>query len=74
MLGHIFGPNDERGVYRSADGGQSREKVLFASKQAGAIDLAMDAGNPRILYAALWRAERKPFTMISGSQEGGGCS
>ena len=71
VLGHIFGPNEERGVYRSKDGGESWEKVLYASEQTGAIDIAMDATNPRILYAAMWRAERKPWTLFSGSEDGG---
>jgi photosystem II stability/assembly factor-like uncharacterized protein len=72
VLGHIFGPNPDRGVYRSKDGGKSWEKVLFVSDKTGAIDLSMDAKNPRILYAGMWRAERKPFTMISGDPTEGG--
>ena len=71
VLGHIFGPNEERGVYRSSDGGENWERVLFVSERTGAVDLAMDPSNPRILYAALWTAERKPWTLISGSKEGG---
>ena len=70
-LGHIFGPNEERGVFRSRDGGTSWEKVLFASDQAGAVDLAMDARNPRVLYAAIWRVVRKPWALISGGEDGG---
>ncbi|MEE9562705.1 MAG: glycosyl hydrolase, partial [Thermoanaerobaculia bacterium] len=70
-LGHIFGPNEERGVFRSADGGESWEKVLFVSDRAGAVDLAMSPGNPRILFAGIWEAERKPWTMLSGGEEGG---
>jgi photosystem II stability/assembly factor-like uncharacterized protein len=70
-LGNIFGPNEERGVYRSKDGGATWEKVLFVSERTGFVDLAMDATNPRILYAAAWRAERKPWTNISGSEDGG---
>ena len=70
-LGHIFGPNEERGVFRSRDGGTSWEKVLFVSDQAGAVDLAMDARNPRILYAAIWRVVRKPWALISGGEDGG---
>ncbi len=71
VLGNIFGPNPERGVYRSRDGGKSWEKVLFLSDQAGAVDLSMDQSNPRILYAGMWRVERKPWTLIDGSEEGG---
>jgi photosystem II stability/assembly factor-like uncharacterized protein len=69
--GHPFGPNPERGVFRSSDGGKNWEKVLFISEMVGAIDLAMDPKNPRVLYAAMWRGERKPWTMISGSEDGG---
>ncbi len=70
-LGHIFGPNEERGVYRSSDGGATWERVLFVSDRAGAVDLAMNPKNPRILYAAIWEAERKPWTLISGGEESG---
>jgi photosystem II stability/assembly factor-like uncharacterized protein len=70
-LGHIFGPNEERGVFRSADGGETWEKVLFVSDRAGAVDLAMSPGNPRILFAGIWEAERKPWTMVSGGENGG---
>ncbi len=70
-LGHIFGPNEERGVYRSNDGGNSWEKVLGLSAKTGAVSLAMNPMNPREIYAGMWRAERKPYSMISGSEEGG---
>ena len=70
-LGHIFGPNKERGVFRSRDAGESWEKVLYLSPETGAVDIKMDANNPRVLYAAFWRAERKPWTLISGGREGG---
>ncbi len=71
VLGNMFGPNEERGIYRSENGGESWEKILFVSEYTGFVDLAMDANNPRVLYAAAWRAERKPWSMISGSEEGG---
>ena len=71
VLGHIFGPNPERGVYRSTNGGLSWSKVLFVSNEAGAVDLSMDASNPRILYAAIWQAQRTPWTMISGGPGSG---
>ncbi len=71
VLGHIFGPNTERGVYRSTNGGLTWSKVLFVSDRAGAVDLSMDASNPRVLYAAIWEAERKPWTMISGGPGSG---
>lgn len=70
-LGHVFGPNEERGVFRSRDGGETWEKVLFVSDRAGAADLAMDPTNPRILFAGIWQAERKPWTMTSGGEDGG---
>jgi photosystem II stability/assembly factor-like uncharacterized protein len=65
-LGHAFGPNAERGVFRSKDGGARWEKVLFVDDKTGAVDLAMDPSNPRVLYAAFWQAVRKPWTMESG--------
>ncbi len=71
VLGHPFGKNEERGVFRSQDGGGSWTKVLFLSDSVGAVDLAMDPSNPRILYAAMWRAERKPWTLIDASEDGG---
>src|SRR5439155_14356763 len=61
-LGHAHGPNNQRGVYRSHDGGKTWEQILFASEDVGAHDLAIDPNNPRILYAALWRARRMPHT------------
>jgi photosystem II stability/assembly factor-like uncharacterized protein len=70
-LGHPFGPNPERGVYRSTDGGETWKNVLFVSDSTGAVDLAIDPANPRTLYAAMWRAERKPWTLIDGAEEGG---
>ena len=70
-LGHIFGPNDERGVFRSKDGGRTWEKVLFVSSKTGAADIAFDPTNPRILYAALWTVRRSPWTIDSGSEESG---
>ncbi|MBL8959241.1 MAG: glycosyl hydrolase, partial [Gemmatimonadetes bacterium] len=70
-LGHPFGKNPERGVFRTRDGGKSWDKVLFLNDSTGASDIVLNPANPRILYAAMWRAERKPWTMISGSREGG---
>ena len=71
VLGQIFGPNKERGVYRSKNGGESWEQILHVSDSTGAIDIVMNPGNPRELYAAMWRAERKPWTMVDGGREGG---
>ncbi len=69
--GHIFGPNEQRGVFRSRDGGASWDKVLYLNDETGAVDIKMDTSNPDVLYAAFWRAERKPWTIISGGSEGG---
>jgi len=71
VLGNIFGPNPERGVYRTTDGGLSWTRILFVSDEAGAVDLAMDATNPRVLYAAIWQARRNPWNMISGGPDSG---
>jgi photosystem II stability/assembly factor-like uncharacterized protein len=71
VLGNIFGPGPERGVYRSVDGGQNWEKVLFINEQTGCIDMVMDPANPRIIYAGMWQAERKPWTLIDGGEHGG---
>jgi len=71
VLGQIFGSNPERGVYRSTDGGETWQQVLSISDDAGIADLELDPFNPRVLYAAVWRVERKPWTLIDGSDEGG---
>src|SRR3989441_9308440 len=71
VLGHAFGPNPERGVFRSKDGGRTWDKILFRSDSAGAVDLAMDPINPRILYAAMWQARRGPWYMSSGGAGSG---
>jgi photosystem II stability/assembly factor-like uncharacterized protein len=70
-LGHLFGPNDERGVYRSRDGAATWERVKFISRDAGCVDLAMDPTNPRILYATFWNVRRQPWTMDSGGAGSG---
>ncbi|WP_317128938.1 WD40/YVTN/BNR-like repeat-containing protein [Mangrovivirga cuniculi] len=66
VLGNVFKPGPERGVYRSKDGGESWEKILFVNDRAGAVDLIMDPSNPRILYASTWNVQRTPFTLESG--------
>ena len=71
VLGQIFGTNPERGVYRSTDAGETWEHVLSISDEAGIADLELDPFNPRVLYAAAWRVERKPWTLVDGSDEGG---
>lgn len=68
VLGHAFGPSQERGVYRSKDGGQTWERILFAGENAGAVDLTFDPSNPRILYASTWRVRRTPYSLESGGE------
>jgi photosystem II stability/assembly factor-like uncharacterized protein len=70
-LGHTWGPNPERGLYRSRDGGQTWDHILTRGDKAGAIDLALDPTNPRILYAAFWESGRTPWQMISGGPGSG---
>jgi photosystem II stability/assembly factor-like uncharacterized protein len=70
-LGHAFGTNRQRGVYRSRNGGRTWEQVLFRSERAGAADLSMAPGNPRVLYAAIWQALRTPWSLTSGGPDSG---
>src|SRR2546422_825794 len=71
VLGHAFGPNPTRGVFRTKDGGRTWEKVLYRNDSTGAIDLALDPVNPRILYAGLWQAVRRPWELVSGGAGSG---
>lgn len=68
VLGDLFKSSEERGVYRSKDGGQHWERILFANADAGAIDLVMDPNNPRVLFAATWRVRRTPYSLESGGE------
>ncbi len=70
-LGSAFGQNPMRGIFRSKDGGRNWEKVLFISDRTGGVSLSIDPSNPRQVYAGMWTGERKPWTIISGSEEGG---
>src|SRR6266545_3373844 len=70
-LGHAAGPNDQRGVFRSKDGGKNWERVLFKSNKAGAVDLSMDPSNPNVLYASIWEAKRTPYSLESGGPDSG---
>ena len=70
-LGHLFGPNEQRGIFRSKDGGKNWERVLQRGNKAGAIDLTFDPTNPNILYAGFWEVYRKPWTLESGGPGGG---
>ncbi|QXD15861.1 glycosyl hydrolase [Rhodocaloribacter litoris] len=67
-LGHLFGPNEQRGVFRSKDGGRTWEKILYVNEHAGAVDLILDPSNPRILYATTWRVRRTPYSLESGGE------
>jgi photosystem II stability/assembly factor-like uncharacterized protein len=69
--GDIFKPNSERGVFKTSDGGKSWRKVLFLSDSVGAMDVEIQPGNPDVVYAWMSRLERKPWTIISGSRDGG---
>ena len=71
VQGAQYGPSEERGIYRSKDGGKSWENVLFVDDRTGASSLSMDMRNPRILYAAMWEHGRKPWTMESGGPSSG---
>ena len=68
VMGNLYKPTEERGVYKSTDGGESWKKVLFANDMAGAVDLTFDPNNPRILYASTWRIERTPYSLNSGGE------
>jgi photosystem II stability/assembly factor-like uncharacterized protein len=69
--GDIFKSNDERGVFKTVDGGRTWRKVLFVSDAVGAMDVELQPGNPDVVYAWMSRLERKPWTIISGSHDGG---
>jgi photosystem II stability/assembly factor-like uncharacterized protein len=66
-LGHPYGPNAERGVFRSTDGGQTFQKVLYKDENTGAADLAFDPSNPQTIYATLWAARVAPWEIRSGA-------
>ena len=66
VLGNIYKPTKDRGIYKSTDGGITWRNTLFVNEQAGAVDLVMDPNNPRILFASTWRAKRTPYSLSSG--------
>ena len=68
VLGDLYKPNNDRGVYKSIDGGKSWKKILFSDVQAGAVELVMDPSNPRHLYASTWRIQRTPYSLSSGGE------
>ncbi|MGV3710706.1 MAG: WD40/YVTN/BNR-like repeat-containing protein [Gemmatimonas sp.] len=69
--GHVWGPNAERGIYRSKDGGTTWSKILFRDDSTGAADLVMDPKDPNVLYAAFWQVYRKPWKLESGGKGSG---
>jgi photosystem II stability/assembly factor-like uncharacterized protein len=70
-LGHQFGPNDQRGVFRSTDGGKTWKQILTRGPKAGAVDLSMDPNNPNVIYAGFWEVYRKPWSLESGGPGSG---
>ena len=71
VLGHLYESHPTRGIYRTTDGGASWQRILHVSDDAGAVDLAMDPTNPRILYAGFWRVRRSPWSLSSGGEGSG---
>ncbi|OIQ30992.1 MAG: glycosyl hydrolase [Bacteroidetes bacterium MedPE-SWsnd-G2] len=68
VLGNIYKASDDRGVYKSTDGGETWDKILFVNDQAGVVDLTLDPTNPRIIYASTWRVQRTPYSLSSGGE------
>ena len=71
VMGHLFGPHETRGVFKSIDGGQTWKKVLYVNPQTGASDLIIDPTNPEILYAGTWQLIRTPYSLESGGEGSG---
>jgi hypothetical protein len=71
VMGHLFGPNEERGVYKTTDGGKTWKRMLYINNQTGASDLVMEPGNPNTLYAGMWRLIRTPYSLESGGDGSG---
>jgi photosystem II stability/assembly factor-like uncharacterized protein len=72
VAGHPYGPNEERGIYRSLDGGQTFEKVLYRNENVGASDVQIDPSNPQVVYAALWESREGPWENGVFNGDGGG--
>lgn len=68
VMGDLYKSSEERGVYRSKDGGENWERILFANADAGAVDLILDPSNPRHIYASTWRIRRTPYSLSSGGE------
>ncbi len=71
VMGHLFGPNEERGVYKTTDGGKTWKRTLFVNNQTGCSDLVMEPGNPSVFYAGTWRLIRTPYSLESGGDGSG---
>ncbi len=71
VMGHLFGPNEERGIYKTTDGGKNWKRVLYVNNLTGCSDLVMDPGNPLVLYAGMWHVIRTPYSMESGGEGSG---
>ncbi len=71
VQGALYGPSEERGIYKTTNGGQTWRKVLYVAPNSGASSLSMDMNNPRILYAAMWQHQRYPWTVESGGPNSG---
>ena len=70
-LGHAWAPNEDRGVYRTTDGGKTWKKVLYVDDSTGVCDLVMEPGNPKVLYAGMWQFRRYPWTLVDGGDSSG---
>ncbi|MCX8019859.1 MAG: hypothetical protein N2747_05130 [Chitinophagaceae bacterium] len=70
-MGHLFGPNEERGVFKTTDGGKTWRKTLYVNHQTGCSELVMEPGNPNVLYAGTWRVIRTPYSLESGGEGSG---
>jgi len=71
IIGDLFKNSNERGIYKSIDGGESWKKVLFSNERAGAVDISIDKNNPRIMYASTWNIRRTPYSLESGGEGSG---
>ena len=71
VVGHLFGPNEQRGVYKTIDGGKNWKRVLFVNNQTGISDLVMEQDNPSVFYAGTWRVIRTPYSLESGGEGSG---
>src|SRR5262249_45142416 len=69
--GQAYGPNPQRGVFRSSDGGKTWKRVLYKNDDTGAIDVAFDPTNPTVVYASLWQVRRQPWNLSSGGPGSG---